>query len=71
MARTKATVRRMPNITMPKNIQFRQQQLPHFKIKKILPETRIVSVKKNGQKIGEINVKRKAIHFMDRNARSF
>ena len=47
MARTKATVRRMPVIVSGnENISFKRRSCPPFKIKKILPETRTVSVKK-------------------------
>ena len=50
MARTKAAVRRMP-VTMPvrienKNILNRRLRVLPFKIKKILPEVKTVSVKK-------------------------
>ena len=51
MARTKATVRRMP-VTVParignKNILNRRLRVLPFKIKKILPEIKTVLVKKN------------------------
>ena len=50
MARTKAAVRRKP-VTMParienKNILNRRLRVLPFKIKKILPEVKTVSVKK-------------------------
>ena len=71
MVKTKATLRRIPAITMPRNIQSERRRILPFKIEKILPETKIVSVKKNGQKTRDMSVRRKAIYFSGKNRRLF
>ena len=66
MERTKATVRGMP-VTMPRRIEKkdlnRRIRVMPFKIKKILPERKKVSVKKYRQRVREMNVKRKSTYF--------
>lgn len=62
MARTKLTVRR--------RLDLRHNQKP-FKIKTILPEQRTVQVKKNGNVIKTINVRRKTTYFNNRWAITF
>ena len=63
MTRTKATLRQLP-VTLPSRIESknilnkRLRNLP-FKTKTIVPETKTVAVKKNGQTIREITVRRK------------
>ena len=42
-----------------------------FKIKKIIPEQKTIQIKKNGQVIRTITVRRKATKFTDRWARKF
>ena len=64
MARTKATVRRMP-VIMParignKNLLNRRLRVIPIKIKRILVEIKKVSVKKKGQTVREMNVRRKS-----------
>ena len=70
MARTKLTVRRTLGpmfVTAPghrignKNIINRRNN--RFKIKKLLPQTKQMQVKKNGQVLRTMNVRRKAIYF--------
>ena len=66
MARTKVT---------PKCIRIRRwppRQPPvRFKIKTIMPEQKMVDIKKNGQTIRTIRVRRKTAKFTDRWARQF
>ena len=74
MARTKATVTRLP-ITMlhrigNKNILNKRLRVLPFKIKRILSETKRVSIKK-GQTIREMNVRRKATYFSGKNRLHF
>ena len=64
MARTKATVRRFPNIvSIPqgcignKNVLNRRLRNMPFKLKQIIPGMKRVAVKKNGQVIREICMK--------------
>ena len=74
MARTKAAVRRVNSgpVFVPapdhrignKNIMNRKN--PNFKIKKLLPETKRVQVKKNGQVLRPMNVRRKTTYFSGR-----
>ena len=70
MARTKLTVRKTLGpmfVTAPghrignKNIMNRRNN--QFKIKNLLLETKDVQVKKNGQFIRTMNVRRKSIYF--------
>ena len=67
MTRIKATVRRMqvPNLVhLPghrigqKNIMNRRLRNAPYKIKKLLPEYKRVDIKKNGQIVRSVNVKK-------------
>ena len=66
MARTKVT---------PKRVRIRRwpprQPPTRFKIKTIMPEQKIVDIKKNGQVVRIIRVRRKTTKFTDRWARQF
>ena len=75
MARKKATVRRLRQATFVaapgqrignKNILNRKNSM--FKIKNLLPQTLQIEVKKNGQVVRRINIRRKA-HYFSRNRR--
>ena len=57
MARTKATVRRFPAVIRS---DFQRRTFRPFKIKEILPEQKTVDIKKNGQIIKTINVRKKS-----------
>ena len=61
MAETKATVRRFAAV------ERRHRGINPFKIKEILPQQKIVNIKKNGQIIKTINVRRKSRYFSGRN----
>ena len=70
MARTKATVRRLNRPTFVaslcqrfgnKNIMNRRQCM--FKIKTLLPQSKQVEVKKNGQVVRRVTVRRKPHYF--------
>ena len=66
MARTKATVRRLPQVVIPqrigkKNILNRCIRNIPFQIKQILPQSKGVDVKKNGQVVRRMNVRQKAV----------
>ena len=50
----------MPARIGNKNILNRRLRVMPFKIKTILPEMKRVSVKKNGQTVREMNVRRKS-----------
>ena len=59
----------------PKRVRIRQR-LPRepytqFKTKTLLPEQKIVQIKKNGQVIRTVTVRRKTKKFTDRWARTF
>ena len=69
MARTKATVRGM-SVDVIVSGRRGKRTYP-YKIKLPLPEQRTVNIKKNGQIIKTINVKRKSKYFTMRNARIF
>ena len=56
---------------IPGNILFERRRISLFKIKIILPEAKVVSVKKNGQKIRDMTVRLKAIYFSGKNRRFF
>ena len=76
MARTKATVRRMPVVTIPqrignKNILNRLLRNMPFKLKQIIPEMKRVTVKQNGQVIRQMNVRRKATYFSGKRRLNF
>ena len=66
MARTKVT---------PKPVRIRRwpprQHPTRFKIKTIMPEQKMVDIKKNGQVVRTIKVRRKTTKFTDRWARQF
>ena len=73
MARTKATVRRMPrSVFVPElgqrigNKYVMNRRNVSFKIKKLLPEAKRVQVKKNGEVLRTMNVRRKTIFFTGR-----
>ena len=53
-----------------KRLQMRKVKQP-FKIKITLPEQKTVEIKKNGNVIKRIRVRRKTKYFTDRNARTF
>ena len=60
---------------VPKRVKIRQwlprQPAVKFKIKKILSEQKAIDIKKNGQVIRTIRVRRKTTKFTDRWARQF
>ena len=64
MARTKATVRRFPAI---ERRNARCSTVKPFKIKEILPQQKTVNIKKKGEIIKTINVRRKLRYFSGRN----
>ena len=66
MIRTKIVPRRVKiRRSMPR------QPTVKFKIKTILPEQKTIDIKKNGQVIRTIRVRRKTTKFTDRCARQF
>ena len=74
MARTKATVRRMPDNVRKlsawmSNREYggRKRAVCPFKIKQTLPAQKRVDITKNGQFVKTINVKRKSKHFSGKN----
>ena len=69
MTRTKTTVRHMSVDVMVRGTRGRRTY--PYKIKLPLPEQRTVNIKKNGQTIKTINVRRKSKYFSARNARIF
>ena len=71
MVRTKVTVRRMPNAVTGIARGLRGRRIYPYKIKLTLPEQKTVSIKKNGQIIKTINVRRKSKYFSTRSARMF
>ena len=75
MVRTKLTARRWPKTSrVPQWLMNRRRQrqvkLP-FKIKLTLPERKTVDIKKNGNVIKTIMVRRKSKYFTERYARNF
>ena len=60
---------------VPKRVRIRQwpprEPYTQFKIKTLLPEQKIVQIKKNGQVIRTVTVRRKTKKFTDRWARTF
>ena len=62
MARTKATVRRLPLVKSG----FRRRTIKPLKIKEILPQQKTVNIKKNGQIIKTIKMRRKSRYFPGR-----
>ena len=65
MARTKATVRRFPVVVVGNDFQWKT--IKPFKIKEILPDQKTVDIKKNGEIIKKINLRRKSKYFSGRN----
>lgn len=61
MVRTKATVRRMDDFRILARGKIRT--IYPFKIKQTLPERKTVNIKKNGQVVKTINVRRKPRSF--------
>ena len=72
MARTKLTVRRIRRLPpwLLNRRQKRKIKRP-FKIKTALSEQKRVNIKKNGNVVKTINVRRKTTYFNDRWARTF
>ena len=75
MVRTKLTARCWPKTIrvlswLMRIRQMRKVKRP-FKIKMTLPEQKIVEIKKNGNVIKTIRVRRNTKYFLDRNARTF
>ena len=64
MARTKATVR---HLTPPAGSDFQRRTIYPFKIKELLLPQKTFDIKKNGQIIKTINVRRKLEYFTGRN----
>ena len=60
---------------VPRRVKIRRwpprQPAVKFKIKAILPEQKTIDIKKNGQVIRTIRVRRKTTKFTDRWARQF
>ena len=75
MVRTKLTARRWPRTSriLPWLMNRRQQRKVKgpFKIKLTLPEQKTVDIKKNGNVIKTIRVRRKSKFFNDKHARTF
>ena len=79
MVRTKLTVRRwlrpLPRTSRTPpwlmNTRQRRKVKRPFKIKLNLPEQKTVNIKKGGNVIKTITVRRKAKYFTDRNVRTF
>ena len=69
MARTKTTIKHMPVDVMVRGRRGRRTY--PYKIKLTLPEQRTVNIRKNGQIIKTINVRRKSKYFSTRKARIF
>ena len=64
MARTKATVIRLPVVVRN---DFQQKTIKPFKIKEILPEQKTLDIKKNGKMMKTINVRRISKYFSCKN----
>ena len=60
---------------VPKRVNIRRwpprQQYTKYKIKTLLPEQKTVDIKKNGQVVRTVTVRRKTQKFMDRWGRTF
>lgn len=72
MARTKLTVRAIPRL--PQHLLTKRQKRKisrPFKIKIAMPQQKQVNIKKNGNVVKTINVRRKTTYFNDRWARAF
>ena len=70
MVRVKLVSKR---ITVPKRIRQwpPRESYQKFKIKTLLPEQKTVQIKKNGQVVRTVTVRRKTKRFIDRWARTF
>ena len=68
MARTKLTVRRWPADITRMARGRRGTGIYPFKVKLPLPQQKTVNIKKNGQIVKTINVRRKSKYFNARNA---
>ena len=68
MARDKLVPKRLPN-----RIRQWPPREPHqkYKIKTLLPEQKTVQIKKNGQVVRTVTVRRKTKRFTDRWAKTF
>ena len=68
MARVKLVPKRLPN-----RIRQWPPRKPYqkYKIKTLLPEQKTVQIKKNGQVVRTVTVRRKTKRFTDRWARTF
>ena len=51
----------------PARRAVKQRMIKPFKIKEILPQQKIIDIKKNGQIIKTINVRRKSRYFSGKN----
>lgn len=75
MVRTKLTVKRWPKTScIPPWLMSRRHQLKvkqPFKIKITLSEQKILDIKKGGNVIKTIRVRRKSKYFTDRKTRTF
>ena len=75
MAKTKVTVRRTRRLrkwlASNRSTRQRTKRIYPYKIKLTLPEQKQVSIKKNGNVIKTINVRRKSKYFSTRNGRLF
>ena len=67
MARTKATVRRMPDMTKKLPADFKKRTIYLFKIKQTLTAQKTVNITKNAQVVKTINVRRKSKYFRGKN----
>ena len=65
MARTKETVRHFP--ASVRRSQQRTRTIRPQKIKEMLPQHKTITIKKNGQVIKTIDVRRKSRYFSGRN----
>ena len=65
MARTKATIRRINDFRTV--ARGRKRTVCPFKTKQTLPKQKVVSIKKNGQTVKTINVRRKSTYFAGKN----
>ena len=69
MVRTKATVRRLDDVRVV--AREKKKKIYPFEIKLILLERKSANIKKNGQVIKTINVRRKSQYFKGNSARVF
>ena len=68
MVRVKLVPKRLPNRIRPWPPREPYQK---YKIKTLLPEQKTVQIKKNGQVVRTVTVKRKTKRFTDRWAKTF